>query len=70
MHRLMVYGRQSDQYRQRRNGQNRADQVADGVEVFIAIGRRNQWIGRGFLQAHKPSITYHFPFTHWEGAGG
>ena len=36
---LVVHGRQSDQHRQRRNGQYRADQVADGVEILIAVGR-------------------------------
>ena len=29
---------QSDQHRQRRNGQDRADEMADGVEVFVAVG--------------------------------
>ncbi len=49
---LVIHSCQSDQYRQRRNGQDRADQVADGVKIFIAVWRRDQWVEWWFLNGH------------------
>jgi hypothetical protein len=46
---FVVNGGQSHQHRQRRNGQDSADQVTDGVEVFIAVGRGDERVEEWFL---------------------
>ena len=52
MRRFIVNCRQSDQYCQRRNGHYRADQMADGIEILIAVWRGDQRIENRFLHVH------------------
>lgn len=46
-------GRERDQHRQRGNGEDRADEVADGVEVFIGIWGGDERVERWFLMRHS-----------------
>jgi len=45
---LVIHGRQCHQHGQRRNGQDRTDQMADGVEIFVALGEEMDGSRVGF----------------------
>ena len=48
----MLHRRQCDQHRQRRNGQDCADEMADGVEVFVAVWGGDEWVEGWLLEIH------------------
>ena len=59
---FIAHGGQSDQYDQRRNGQYRADQMADCIEIFIAVWCGDQRVKIGFLRVHvREYILYPVP---------
>jgi len=58
---LVIHGRQCHQHGQRRNGQDRTDQMADGVEIFVAIGEGDGGVEGRFLEGHRREyISSHF----------